>query len=219
MSEYGFDIDLVLEPRRSAQRAWMVASAATGVAVLLAVAIITMMPLKSTEVFTVLVDRQTGEAEKIMQVAPSGIADEEAIRQSLLVSYITDREGYFLPGIQARLESVQRRSSDGAEKSFRDLWSNTGLNPIYPPDVYGQGAEVSVQVQRITFLASNVAQIRFQKTLRQARQEPVTRPFLATVEFDFAPRTERTLQHVWENPLGFTVTAYRVDAETLGANE
>ena len=77
MSEYGFDIDLVLEPRRSAQRAWMVASAATGVSVLLAAAIIAMMPLKTTEVFTVLVDRQTGEAEKIMQVAPSGIADEE----------------------------------------------------------------------------------------------------------------------------------------------
>ncbi|MCA3503669.1 MAG: type IV secretion system protein, partial [Rhodobacter sp.] len=32
------------------------------------------------------------------------------------------------------------------------------------------------------------------------------------------PKTERSLAHVWENPLGFTVSAYRVDAETLETN-
>jgi type IV secretory pathway component VirB8 len=30
---------------------------------------------------------------------------------------------------------------------------------------------------------------------------------------------ERNLERVWENPLGFTVTNYRVDAETLRARE
>ena len=215
MSEYGFDVDLVLEPRLSARRAWIVAGVASGVSVLLAGALILLLPLKEVQVFTVLVDRQTGEAEKVMQVAPSGIQDEEAVKQSLLVSYITDREGFFLPGIQARLESVQRRSSGGAEASFRELWSKTAGNTSYPPDVYGPGAEVTVVVQRITFLAKNVAQIRFVTTLRQTHQDAVARPFVATVEFDFQPRTERTLAHVWENPLGFVVTAYRVDAETL----
>ncbi len=43
-------------------------------------------------------------------------------------------------------------------------------------------------------------------------------PFVATVEFAFEQKTERSLAHVWENPLGFTVSAYRVDAETLETN-
>lgn len=218
MEAHGFDVDLVLEPRLSARRAWIVAGGAGTLSLLLASALVLVLPLKETQVFTVLVDRQTGDAEKIVEVRPSGIEDQEAVKQSLLVAYVGDREGYFLPGIQARLESVQRRSTGTAEESLRLLWSKGGGNKAYPPDVYGPGAEVSVTVRRITFLSPNVAQVRFVKILRQAKQEPVTQPFVATVEFVFAPRTERSLAHVWENPLGFTVSSYRVDPETLDAN-
>ena len=218
MEAHGFDVDLVLEPRLSARRAWMVAAAAGAVSLLLATALIMVLPLRETQVFTVLVDRQTGDAENVLRVAPTGIEDQEALKQSLLVAYISDREGYFLPGIQGRLESVQRRSAGAAEESLRLLWSKGGGNRAYPPDVYGQGAEVSVTVRRITFLSPTVAQVRFLKTLRKTKQEAVTQPFVATVEFAFEPKTERSLAHVWENPLGFIVTAYRVDAETLEAN-
>lgn len=218
MEAHGFDVDLVLEPRLSARRAWMVAGGAGALSLLLTTALVLVLPLKETQVFTVLVDRQTGDAEKLVKVTPTGIEDQEALKQSLLVAYVSDREGYFLPGIQARLESVQRRSSGSAEESLRLLWSKGGDNKAYPPDIYGPGAEVSVTVRRITFLSANVAQVRFLKSLRQAKQEAVTQPFVATVEFAFAPKTERSLAHVWENPLGFTVTAYRVDAETLESN-
>jgi len=215
METHGFDVDLVLEPRLSARRAWIVAAAAGGLSLILATALVLTLPLKETQVFTVLVDRQTGDAEKILRVAPTGIEDQEALKQSLLVAYVSDREGCFLPGIQSRLESVQRRSTGSAEESLRLLWTKGGDNRAYPPDVYGPGAEVTVTVRRITFLAPNLAQIRFLKTLRKTRQEPVTQPFVATVAFDFAPKTERALARVWENPLGFTVSSYRVDAETL----
>ena len=164
MEAHGFDVDLVLEPRLSARRAWIVASAAGGLSLILATALVFVLPLRETQVFTVLVDRQTGDAENILQVAPTGIEDQEALKQSLLVAYVSDREGYFLAGIQARLESVQRRSTGGAEESLRLLWSKGGGNTAYPPDVYGPGAEVTVTVRRITFLSPNVAQIRFLKT-------------------------------------------------------
>lgn len=218
MEAHGFDVDLVLEPRLSARRAWIVAAGAGVSSLLLATALVLVLPLRETQVFTVLVDRQTGDAENVLQVAPTGIEDQEALKQSLLVAYVSDREGYFLPGIQARLESVQRRSSAAAEESLRILWSKGGGNSSYPPDVYGPGAEVSVTVRRITFLTPTVAQVRFLKTLRQTKQAPITQPFVATVEFSFSPKTERSLAHVWENPLGFIVSAYRVDAETLEAN-
>ena len=46
-------------------------------------------------------------------------------------------------------------------------------------------------------------------------RRPVERDFVATVGFAFEPRVERNLETVWRNPLGFAVTSYRVDAETL----
>ena len=209
-----FDVDLVTGPRRSARMAWIVAGCALGVAVLLAVALVVLMPLRRTEVFTVLVDRTTGAAERIYRVQPTGIADEEAVKEALLVAYVSDRESYFRAGIQERLESVQRRSAGAARGSLQALW--TSENENYPPNVYGANSEVEVRIRSITFLQPMVAQIRFEKRLSRPNQQPVTQPFVATVGFAFDPRQERSLERVWENPLGFAVSAYRVDAETLG---
>ena len=215
MTDHGFDVDLVLGPRRSARIAWTVASVATGVAALLAIAIIAMMPLRETEVFTVLVDRTTGDAERIVQVQPVGISEETAVKEALLVGYVTDRESFIRAGIQERLEGVQRRSTGPARASLQRLWTDDADNADYPPRLYGSGAEVSVRIRAINFLEPTVAQVRFEKTLRRARSQPVTRAFVATAGFEFDPRRERRLERVWENPLGFRVTTYQVDAETL----
>ena len=209
-------MDLVTGPRRAVRTAWIVASCALGVAVLLAIALVVLMPLRRTEVFTVLVDSTTGAAERIYEVQPTGISDEEAVKEALLVSYVSDRESYFRAGIQERLESVQRRSIEGARQSLQALW--TSGSEYYPPNVYGANSEVDVRIRSITFLQPTVAQIRFEKRLSRPNQAPVTQPFVATVGFAFDPRRERSLERVWENPLGFAVSAYRVNAETLGGN-
>jgi len=216
MKDQDFDVDMVLEPRRSARIAWRVATASTCLSVLLGVAIVVMMPLKQTEVFTVLVDKVTGQSERIMQVQPTGISDQDAVKEGLLVAYVSDRESFIMAGIQQRLESVQRRSEGTAQRSLQRLWTDNSDNEGYPPTIYGQDAEVTVRIISINFLEPLVAQVRFQKTLRRQRQAPVTRSFIATIGFEFSPRRERQLQRVWENPLGFTVETYTVDAETLG---
>ena len=64
MEAHGFDVDLVLEPRLSARRAWIVASAAGGLSLILATALVLVLPLRETQVFTVLVDRQTGGGKR-----------------------------------------------------------------------------------------------------------------------------------------------------------
>lgn len=216
MKETDFDIDLIMAPRRSEKRAWIVAGISVATTLALSLSLAAMMPLKKTEVFTILVDRDTGEAEKILQVAPTGIDDEQAVKESLLVAYLTDRESYVRAGIQERLESVQRRSTDDARASLVALWTNTSENENYPPNVYGEGAQVTVRVKTITFLEPTVAQVRYEKTLRPVRDKPVTRPFVATIGFEFNPQEERSLKRVWENPLGFVVNTFVVSAESLG---
>ena len=125
----GFDIDIIMAPRRSERRAWMVAGASSALTLLLGLALVTMMPLRETEVFTVLVDSTTGAAERVLQVAPTTISDERAIREALLVAYLTDREAYLTAGSLPRLESGLRRSTGAARRSLVALWSAAGASP------------------------------------------------------------------------------------------
>jgi len=64
-------------------------------------------------------------------------------------------------------------------------------------------------------LTDETAQVRFRKKLETEGERTVERDFVATVGFEFQPRVERNLEDVWKNPLGFAVSSYRVDAETL----
>ena len=215
MSDLSFEEDVIHEPRRSARRAWTVAGAAGAIVVVQAVAIAMMLPLKQTQVFTVLVDKNTGQAEQVVQVQPTDLADKKAVREALLVSYVTSRETYFPAGSQQRLETVERMSADKAKQSLIDTWTDIDSNKNYPPRMYGPGAEVHVKVLVVNWLTANVAQVRLTKTLERPHTDPITRSFVATVEFEFKPEMKRELQFVWENPLGFLVTNYAVDAETL----
>ena len=189
----------------------------TALAIAQATALVGMMPLKRTEVFSVLVDRTTGQAEKIVQVQPVGIEQEQALQESLLVAYVSDRESFIQAGIQERLESIVRRTSGSARDVFVKLWTKSATNTDYPPTVYGKGARVDIKILSISFLKKNVAQVRFKKTLTLPNAAPIERSFQAIVEYEFLPKVERRLELVWENPLGFMVTDYAVSAETLEA--
>ena len=71
-------------------------------------------------------------------------------------------------------------------------------------------------IKSVNQLNAGVAQVRFTKTLRKPRDDRrVTRGYVATIAYEFRPDTKQLLQEVWGNPLGFVVTSYRVDAETL----
>lgn len=208
-----FEAELIFGPRRQARIAWAAAAGFGSVSILLALALVVMLPLRSTEVFTVLIDKATGQAERIVEVAPMSLAEDRAVKEALLVAYVTDREGFLRQGIQPRLESVQRRSAGQARESLVRLWTASG-NPDYPPAIYGEGAVVTVKVRAISFLSPTVAQVRLVKTLTRNGTETEA-PFIATVEFAFSPRRERSLELVWENPLGFTVSNYAISAESL----
>ena len=214
---HSFQDEVFFQLRRQRNR-WM---ATAVVALLLALAsvgtLFAVMPLKEVRPYLVMVDRTTGEAEKVVQVAPVDLAEEEAVRQAELVRYVTDRETYDPADNGTRIPEVLSHSRDQARRSLVALW--TAGAEGYPPSVYAAQARVTVTVVSVALLSETdtggTAQVRFRKTLRQAGERPVERDFVATVGFAFEPRVERNLETVWANPLGFTVTSYRVDAETL----
>lgn len=178
-------------------------------------AVVMMLPLKEIRPYVVMVDRETGESELVVSTLPGDLSERDAVRQAELVRYITERETYDVADNRERIPQVLATSEGQAADSLRALWNSSARE--YPPAVYGETSLIRVRVRSMTILNDNTAQVRFTRALEEPGLEPVVRAFVATVGFTFKPRTERTLEAVWKNPLGFTVTSYRIDAETLDA--
>lgn len=209
-----FEADFIYGPRRRERFAFFVA--AVGVIVGLAgfLGAVSLFPLKSVETFVVVVDKETGEMDRVSQVAALTLDESDAIIQANLVAYVDDRETYDLTDGEQRINSVLDRSDSDAARTLRDLWSST--NEDYPITVYGREAKIDVVIRSVNQIEPGVAQVRFTRTLRRERDtRTVTRPYVATLAYEFRPETRQRLQDVWANPLGFVVTSYRVDAETL----
>ena len=210
---YSFEDEVFFQLRSQRNRWMVVAVLALIIAVVAMGTVALLLPLKETKPFVVMVDRTTGEAEKIVQVRPVNLGEQEAVRQAELVSYVIDRETYDIADNQTRIPDVLTRSKEQARSSLVGLWTKGNEN--YPPEIYNNRSRLLVKVISITLLTDATAQVRFRKILETEGERNVERDFVATVGFEFQPKVERNLEDVWKNPLGFVVTNYRVDAETL----
>ena len=146
-----------------------------------------------------------------VQQAP--LETERAIAEASLVAYVTDRETFDATGAEERVNHVLALSAEQAAADWTRLWSSE--SPDYPLKHYDLKDRIHVKVRAVTFLDNETAQIRFIKRLITQHGQERSAAFVATVAFAFEPRQERKLEDVWENPLGFQVTRYRVDSETL----
>jgi len=209
-----FEADFLYGPRRRERFAYFIAAAGVIVGLAGFLGAVSLFPLKSVETFVVVVDKETGEMDRVSQVAALTLDESDAIIQSNLVAYVDDRETYDLTDGEQRINSVLDRSDNDAARTLRDLWSST--NEDYPITVYGREAKIDVVIRSVNQIEPGVAQVRFTRTLRRERDtRTVTRPYVATLAYEFRPETRQRLQDVWANPLGFVVTSYRVDAEIL----
>lgn len=205
--------DMIFGVRRRERLAWTLATLG-GLTGLLGVgAAIAVLPLKETEAFLAIVDKDTGIAERVVAVQPAGIGEAQAVSEALLFAYVTDRETFDEHDNEERILAVYRRSADQARTSLVNLWDEK--DKTYPPAVYGAGARATVQVLAINRINATTAQVRFEKTLTQPNGVVRVAKFSATVAWTFSPRAQSEMKLVWENPLGFTVTGYRVNAETI----
>jgi type IV secretion system protein VirB8 len=195
--------------------AWTIAFGGTLIGLLGVTAVALLLPLKETEAFLTIVDKDTGVAERVVSVERAGIDQAEGIRQALLYSYVIDRETFDAHDNEGRILSVYGRSVDAARTSLVELWSET--SPNYPPNVYGASSKATVKVTSITPITESTYQVRYVKTLERTGDPAREGKFYATVTFRFSPSRQSAIELVWENPTGFLVTDYRVTAETFEA--
>lgn len=155
-------------------------------------------------------DPETGLALPNARVEAVSLAERPAVIEAQIYRYILERETYNQLENDLRVRRVLAQSSGAAEASMRAMW--TSGQESYPPARYGPAAEMAVEIASITLIGENRAQVRLRKRLTgpQGIQDGT---FTATLMFTFRPSETRTIDDVWQNPFGFTVTQYAIRSD------
>jgi type IV secretion system protein VirB8 len=182
--------------------AWIVAMVATGVAVLLAIAILFMLPLRTVVPHTLLVDKQTGFVQALDPASPQKIAPQKALTQAFLVQYVEAREGFDIATVQSQFKKVA-------------LWSSGGVKSRYVNMTLPRSTVIDVKVRSVSQLSDNSALVRFASIRRDpGGTEQPQENWVAVIKYRYS-NAPMTVEDRYVNPLGFDVTDYRKDAETL----
>lgn len=198
---------------RSRRVAWIIAGTATAVAALEAIALATLVPLKTVQPYTLLVDRQTGYVEALQPLERQTISADAALTRSFLAQYVIARESFDLDGVRANYRKVALWSAP----KVRTFYSNAmqASNPASPFVTLPRNAQVDVTVKSVSSLGPSTSLVRFRTTRSDASGQGLPpRDWAAVISYRYsgAPMSadDRLL-----NPLGFEVTRYRRDAETV----
>lgn len=198
---------------RSARRAWLVAAAAAAIALLEAVALVWLMPLKTVEPYTLLVDRQTGHVEALAPLDASTIAPDAALTRSFLVQYVIARESFYGGNVQEDYRKVALWTSGEERQRYIDRMQAS--NPESPLAFMPRGGTIAVEVRSVSSLSASSAMVRF-TTVRTDPGGTAQPPqfWAAVLNYAFTDAAMSEADRL-VNPLGFQVTRYRRDAERL----
>jgi type IV secretion system protein VirB8 len=205
--------DGMAQLRRSRQIAWIVAIIAVLVAVIEALSIWAMVPLRTVVPYTLLVDRHTGYVEAMKPLEAGLLAPDKALTQSFLVQYVLAREGFDRATIRDDYRKVALWSAEPARSQYVAGMATTNLDN--PAARAGNRAVIAVRVRSVSALQQDSALVRFETQLVDQERPATSRQYwVAVVRFRYSPEPMAT-EDRYINPLGFQVTSYRRSPETL----
>lgn len=183
-----------------------------GVSLVAVLAVRGLAPLKTVEPFVIQVDDKTGITQVVNPLSDQELMANEAVKNFFVIQYVRSRETYDVGNLEydynvVRVMSdpdfvypqfLQERSQDNADSPTNRLQS------------YGTRR---VKFKSISYINPNVAQVRLQITERLGSNTTVMNK-IALVTFEYT-NLELTPEERNINPLGFIVTNYRLDEDTL----
>lgn len=203
--------------RASRRIAWIIAAAATVVAVLEAVALASLTPLKTVVPFAITVDRQTGYVQAETGLMPGMLNQNQAVTQSYIARYVTARESFDATDLREDYRKIMLWSAGDARAQYGRLMQKT--TPESPLNIYTPTSQVSVTIESISLLSATTALVRFYTT----REDGGTvsggpHYWAAALAFRYSS-APMTMGDRFIDPLGFQVTRYRRDSESPAAVE
>jgi type IV secretion system protein VirB8 len=201
------------ELRTSRKVAWTVAAVAAAIALLEALALVLLTPLKTIEPYTLLVDRHTGFVQAVSPLDEQRISGDTALTQSFLVQYVVQREGFDIDSVQQSYRNVTLWSAENARADY--IASMQASNAQSPLARYPRNAVVETQVKSVSPVARNVAMVRFDTRMRtpDGQSTPIG-SWVAMIRYRFSGAPVRQ-EDRYTNPLGFQVVRYRRDQEAV----
>lgn len=211
--EDSWAVSVTEQLERSRRTAWIVASVAAAIALLLAIALVLLMPLKTIEPYTLLVDRQTGNVEALAPLDEQQITADAALTRSFLVQYVIARESFDIDSLDRDYRKVALWSAGEARERYLRLMD--AANPESPLGTLPRRSMVRVEVRSVSSLSADASLVRFTTVRTDQGGQPQAPQFWAAVVSHHYSGAEMTAEDRLINPLGFQVTRYRRDAETL----
>lgn len=198
--------------KRWARTGWIAACVATVIALLEALALIALTPLKTSVPYTILVDRTTGYTQILSGTHPQTIKPQSALTKSMLAQYVIARESYDIDTIRGQYRRVGLWSAEAARKDYLELMQPN--NPASPMNALPRDAIVEARVTSVDLDGEQSARVRF-TTERPDSNTTNTdkRWWVVDVKFHYATEPT-TADDRLVNPLGFAVTRYRRFQET-----
>jgi len=206
-----WDQEIYASMRLSRNRAWAVAFFGMAIAVLSLICLSLLLPLKTFSPYVVTVDRQSGYVEVTKGLYGGDLSQDEAVTQSNLVRYISARESYNPSILRENYDFVALLSNGTALKEFQHLWD--GNNPENPSILLGRKAGVDVKIKSVSFLNDKTASVRFLRELHENDQIRVSH-WNAIIDFQYVQKPEKMADR-FQNPLGFQITSYRINPDSL----
>lgn len=199
--------------RGSLGRARLIAGVAALIAVLEALALLLLTPLKTSTMVPVLVDRQTGFVEVLKPDGRQELQPNQALVQSLLAQYVVARESFNITDISANYHKVALWSAGPAQKDYLALMPAS--NPASPLRLYPRSAVLETWIKSVSPLGTHGALVRFET--RRVDQNAGAGPpqaWAAVISYRFSSEALSASDR-WLNPLGFQVLSYHKDPEAL----
>jgi len=206
-----WDQEIFANMHQSRNRAWLVATFCMATSMILAFAIIIMLPLRTFEPYVVTVDKSNGYVEVTRGLNAGNLTQDEAITQSNIVRYISARESYNPAVLREDYDFVALMSGGQALKEYQQLWA--GKNPDNPSVKLGQKASIDIKIMSVAFLNDKTATVRFQREQRENDQTRISQ-WNAVIEFKYVQKPMK-MDDRFYNPLGFQVMTYRLNPEVL----
>lgn len=208
----GLERDYLHEMQKSTKRAWTVAGTSCVVTLAAVAAVAGLTPLKTVEPFVLRVDNATGRVEQVTQLSNGQETYGEAVDRYFLNTYVLNRESYDYNTIQGTYDTTALLSAPNVQKEFFAIYDG----PDGRDDKLKNTTRIVVRVLSITPTPKGgTAVVRYttQELFQNGQVNPVQN-WIATLGYRYvnAPTLEADRRI---NPLGFQVTSYRADPETV----
>lgn len=212
-----WDADRAAQAQRSARRAWWVAGCGWLFALIVAVALVLLMPLKRVEPFVVRVDNTTGLVD-VVPVYAGESAMPEAVTRYFLDHYVTVCERFNFSTAESDYAECGAFHSAQRNQAWSAAWARG--NPASPLNVYKDGTTVRAQVTSVSFFTrasgvGDLAQVRYLRARRSGGGgDEQFSYWIATIQYAYgAPSTDPKVRR-W-NPLGFRILEFRSEPEAV----